>query len=367
MRAVVQNIVLPPNRRAFAISDIHGDLDCLKGLLDRIGFSQGDILLLLGDLVEKGPKNLETLQFIMDLCRTHTVYPLAGNCDRLLTEHTPSRWLFQFRDHWNGQMLINEFARLLHFVLRSPEDIDALRREIQRQFPREWAFLNGLPTILVSQRYLFVHGGVPGEDSLNRLEELEEHDCTKNDDFLGQGYSFQSKWCVVGHWPATLYREKLPSCNPLIEARRQIISIDGGRSVKKDGQLNALLLPPDPDGRFSWVSFDGFPQALALDPQPASEAWVNVRYGDNAVEVLHWDKEFSTCRHLSSGAVLELPTRDIWRSHRGTFCEDFNDYALSVQPGDRLTVVAETSRGFLVKKDGAGGWYAGRLSPLARP
>ena len=61
MRAVVQNIVLPPNRRAFAISDIHGDLDCLKGLLDRIGFSRNDILLLLGDLVEKGPKNLETL------------------------------------------------------------------------------------------------------------------------------------------------------------------------------------------------------------------------------------------------------------------------------------------------------------------
>lgn len=367
MLATVQNITLPPDRRAFAISDIHGDLDCLKGLLKQIHFSKDDILLLLGDLVEKGPQSLETLRYIMELCRTHTVYPLAGNCDRLLTGPVPSQWLFRFRDHWDGHLIMNEFAHLLHFVLRGPEDVDALREQVQTHFPEEWAFLTGLPTILVSQEYLFVHGGVPGEESLDHLEELEELSCTKNDDFLSQGHAFRSKWCVVGHWPATLYRRELPSCNPLVEPRQQIVSIDGGRSVKKDGQLNALLLPPHPDGQFSWVSYDGFPQAVALDSQAPSERWVNIRYGDNAIHVLRWGEEFSTCRHLSSDTILDLPTQGIWQTHRGAFCEDFTDYSLPVKPGDRLTIVAQTSRGCLVKKNGDGGWYTGRLGPLQRP
>ena len=34
---------------------------------------------------------------------------------------------------------------------------------------------------------------------------------------------------------------------------------------------------------------------------------------------------------------------------------------LAVEPGDRLSIVEETSRGRLVKKDGVTGWYFGRL------
>ena len=43
------------------------------------------------------------------------------------------------------------------------------------------------------------------------------------------------------------------------------------------------------------------------------------------------------------------------------WCEDTSDYRLAVEPGDRLSIVEETSRGRLVKKDGVTGWYFGRL------
>ena len=54
----------------------------------------------------------------------------------------------------------------------------------------------------------------------------------------------------------------------------------------------------------------------------------------------------------------ELARRDGER----LWCEDSTDYRLPVLPGDRLSLVARTSRGCLMKKNGVTGWYSGRLT-----
>ena len=53
MRAVVRPLSLPADRRVLVISDIHGNLPFLKGLLKKVQFSTDDILLVLGDILEK--------------------------------------------------------------------------------------------------------------------------------------------------------------------------------------------------------------------------------------------------------------------------------------------------------------------------
>ncbi len=364
MRVTVQHIELPADRRVFAVSDVHGNLDYLKGLLDQIAFSQDDILVLLGDLIEKGPKSIETLQYIVQLSKTHTVHVLRGNCDRLLfDDDIPDEWLFRFRDSWGGRTVIREFARALDLPLERIEDVAALRRAVKREFPEEIAFLTALPVILESDRYIFVHGGIPGEGAMSDLSALKPWECMKNDDFLNQGHIFRNKWCVVGHWPATLYRKEFPCADPFVAPAQQIVSIDGGCVIKRDGQLNALLLPPEPRAdRFSWVSYDSLPTAEALDTQAASERSVNIRFGDNELDILARGDEFCTCRHRSTGRVIDILTKDLWETDRGVFCEDSTDYLLPVQPGDRLSIVEQTSRGWLVKKNGITGWYTGRLA-----
>ena len=78
----------------------------------------------------------------------------------------------------------------------------------------------------------------------------------------------------------------VPSAAPLLAEGRHIASIDGGCSLKVDGQLNALVLPERPGGAFSWFAYDGLPTATALDPQAPSADSVNIRWGRNALEVL---------------------------------------------------------------------------------
>ena len=363
-KATVVHTDFPQDRRVLAISDVHGNLPFLRGVLDKAGYGEDDILVLVGDLVEKGPDSLATLRYVMELARTRTVYALRGNCDNLVEDFTRAdgeigpAFYRHYLKVWGERSLICQMGRAAGFPLRAQEELPALRAVLRRHFAPELAFLSAMPVILETPDYLFVHGGVPGETG---LEELEAWSCMKNDEFLAQGHAFR-RWCVVGHWPVTLYDPHIPSAAPLLERERHIASIDGGCVLKLDGQLNALVLPRTAGGAFSWYSYDGLPKATALDPQTAGGDSVNIRWGRNRVEVLERGAELSRCRHLESGRVLEVLTDYLYEDQGVLRCQDSTDYRPQIAAGDRLSVVRRLSDRALVMKNGATGWYFGRLA-----
>ena len=259
---------------------------------------------------------------------------------------------------WKERALILQMAAEAGIRVEGPGDLPRLRERLLESFRPELAFLRDLPTILETGHFVFVHGGVP---SYEAMEELDAWRCMKNDDFMSQGYSFP-KYCVVGHWPVTLYDPHIPSAAPLLERERHIASIDGGCVLKLDGQLNALVLPRTAGGAFSWYSYDGLPKATALDPQTAGGDSVNIRWGRNRVEVLERGAELSRCRHLESGRVLEVLTDYLYEDQGVLRCQDSTDYRPQIAAGDRLSVVRRLSDRALVKKNGATGWYFGRLA-----
>lgn len=354
MKAKLRRLSFPPGRRILAVSDIHGNLSWFKALLKKANFGPGDILILLGDYVEKGPESLATLRYVMELAGRGNVYCVAGNCDVLALD-LDGLWGY-LRSH--PESLLFQMMAEGGFDPRDGEDLDALREFLFARFPAEMAFLAGLPTILDTGHYVFVHGGVP---SYAHMEELNAWRCMKNDDFLGQGHSFP-KYCVVGHWPTALYREGIPSCDPLVEPTRKIVSIDGGCSLSSaGGQLNALVIPCDGAEDFSFVRYDDYPLRAALDPQAESQTPVTIRWSDNQVEILQRGKEFSLCRHRSTGKELAVLNRYLFTRGGGACCQGATNYRLGVEPGDLLSVVEETSMGYLVKKNGLLGWYRGGL------
>ena len=81
MKIQINRLTLPADRRILVTSDIHGQLGHLKGALETANFSKDDILFIIGDMIEKGPNSLGVLRYVMELCETHTVYPLIGNVD----------------------------------------------------------------------------------------------------------------------------------------------------------------------------------------------------------------------------------------------------------------------------------------------
>ena len=360
-KAVVIRPAFSPGRRIIAVSDIHGNLPFFQALMDKIRLTPDDILILLGDMVEKGRDSLALLRHVMELSQTHTVYPVCGNCDGLVlrffeTDELDRRFFASYL-RWHPESTLRQMAREGGFD--QVEDLPRLRRELRAAFPEEWAWLRTMPTILETEHLVFVHGGVP---SLEGMEELDRWGCMKNDDFLGQGHSFD-KWVIVGHWPVTLYHEDIPSSAPMILRDRKIVSIDGACVLKVDGQLNALMLPSEASEDFTWTAWDGLPSARALDPQPASEHPLNIRWGRSALELLEEGEELSLCRHLETGREMYILNCYLRRDRsKGLWCEDSTDYRLPVEAGDVLTVARRIKNGALCKKDGVTGWYFGRLS-----
>ena len=119
---------------------------------------------------------------------------------------------------------------------------------------------------------------------------------------------------VVGHWPVSLYHRHVPTSRPLLLPDRHIASIDGGCTLKADGQLNALILPARPGGAFRYAAYDGFPVMTAQADQEASDNSINIRWGHSLLEVLRKGEEFSLCRHIETGFVQSfLCTPDFLR------------------------------------------------------
>ena len=353
---------LSPEHRVIAVSDIHGNLPFFQALMDKISLTPQDSLILVGDMIEKGQDNLALLRHLMELSRTHTLYPLCGNCDGLVlnffeTDALDGRFYTSYLPQ-HPESTIRQLAREGGF--EQLEDLPRLRRDLRAAYPEIWEWLKSLPTILETDRLVFVHGGVP---SLEHMERLNRWRCMKNDDFFSQGHSFD-RWVVVGHWPVTLYNPRIPSAAPILLPERKIASIDGGCVLKADGQLNALILerPDAPD--FSWTAWDGLPTVTALDPQSPSRDSLNIRWGRSALELLEKGEELSLCRHLETGRTIWILNAYLRQGPKGLWCEDSTDYRLPVSPGDRLSVVKRVKNGCLCKKDGVTGWYFGRISDI---
>jgi hypothetical protein len=363
MKAKVQYLSLPPGRRIIAVSDIHGNLNYLRGLLDKLRFSKEDVLLILGDMLEKGPESLATLRYIMALCREYCVYPVCGNCDTWfkICESGNARMLQILREYINkkSQATLAQMCREAGIEVSPRMDMPAVREELMRRFAEEFSFLETLPTIIETEYYTFVHGGLPEGE----LTELDAFKCMKNDNFMNQGRKFD-KWCIVGHWPVVLYGENITNANPIIDRDAHIISIDGGCVLKDDGQLNGLIIPEYGSEDFTWEYYDHFPQCRVKTDQAGSEHSWYIRWGDNLVEVLEPGPEFSLCRHLRTGYRMKILTKYLYGEGPVCRCNDCTDYVLPLKAGDVVSVVETTSCGYLVKHRGISGWYYGELMAL---
>ena len=355
---IIRHLTLPRDRRILCISDVHGHLRYLQGLLEQVQFSPEDVLLLLGDLLEKGPRSLDTLRYVLALSRTHTVYMVSGNCDwwlPLMYEYgTPEGNLWYVNN--KPCCLARQMCAEIGFEITPDMDYAAMRDAITAAFPEEFAFLRAMPEIIETEHYTFVHGGLPEGDPAR----WQAWECMKYNHFMHTDRHFD-KWVIVGHWPVMLYHENTVEANPIIDREKRIVSIDGGCVLKDDGQLNALIIPRDGSEDFSYAAWDPFPEARVLCAQRASEKSYYIRWGDNQVQVLERGSEFSRVRHVRTGYEMDILTKYLFTDEEFTDCNDCTDYVLPLHAGDEVRVVETTSRGYFVKHNGVSGWYYGEL------
>lgn len=79
----MEKLILKPEGRVIVTTDIHGCMDKLLELLEKVNFCSEDTLVIAGDLVDRGPDN----EAVIDFVRTReNVYSIKGNHEWLAIE-----------------------------------------------------------------------------------------------------------------------------------------------------------------------------------------------------------------------------------------------------------------------------------------
>ena len=154
----------------YAIGDIHGRIDLLRVLLQRIredmatrSLLESPLLIFLGDYVDRGPASRAVIEQVMALRATHTVVTLRGNHEDTLLRFLddPSigpTWMEQ----GGAQTLLS------YGVTPPPRGeadlwMEARDRLAEALPPSHLAFLEGLEHYALIGDYVFAHAGVrPG-------------------------------------------------------------------------------------------------------------------------------------------------------------------------------------------------------------
>ena len=214
----------------YVIADVHGRADRFHNILEQIGFSETDMLYILGDVIDRNPDGIQILSEVM----------AAKNMQMLLGNHE--------------YMMLN--------VLRGPEEEAALRSNLTvwfynggevtlRAFQelsvddriRMIEYLEALPLNLelcvAGKNWLLVHGsplsGYTPDDA--EFEDERMYAVWKRmDPFAENGY--EDKTILCGHTPTIFFRNSLPM-EVLIHGN--VVCMDCGCAFP-EGRLACLCL-----------------------------------------------------------------------------------------------------------------------------
>lgn len=160
---------LPPGERVYAIGDIHGRLDCFEALLAGIDADDAargrakTTLVLLGDLIDRGPNSKAVVERAMRLAETRECVMLMGNHEEILIamwERDP-RAAVLFHRVGGRETLLSYGVAPEHYDCSDAPGLVELAAEY---VPAEHiAFLHRFGDSWRAGDYLFVHAGIaPG-------------------------------------------------------------------------------------------------------------------------------------------------------------------------------------------------------------
>jgi len=187
----------------YAIGDVHGRLDLLTALVDKVAADAGDrphTLVMLGDYVDRGPDSSGVLDTLMDLHERapEQVRLLKGNHEqallRFIDEPAQSgAWL----DRFGGAATLQSYGVEPLAAGASAEALRAARNRLLVQMPAaHLLLLQRLELMALCGDYAFVHAGVDPDAPLS--EQTEGDLLWIRERFLGAPGPFE-KIIVHGH------------------------------------------------------------------------------------------------------------------------------------------------------------------------
>lgn len=224
-------------KKLFVIGDIHGEYDLLEKQLQHVDDTQYQ-LVLLGDLIDRGPKVKQTIETVMVLVKEKGAVCLKGNHEDIFLRwlNDPEEKMDWYRRN-GGQATLEDLLGKDVFRENSPVQ---LAQKIREQYPHIIAFFEQLPLFYETSDVICVHAGVDLE--LDDWRQTSERDFLWIRDEFHQAKNTTTKTIIFGHTPVqTLYQDEYTIDMWLSDNK---IGLDGGAVYER-----ALLSVVMADGK----------------------------------------------------------------------------------------------------------------------
>lgn len=170
-------------KRQIAIGDIHGCYDLLKELIEEvIRFDpSGDMLIFLGDYIDRGEKSREVVEYVLRLRERHpdAVILLKGNHEALAYNALTAKESRKEMVLWR----LNGGDKTIASYVSASQAKECL-------IP----FIESLELFYETDTHIFVHGGIPYGQSLITV--------TPEDLLWDRSFSYKGeKVLIIGHTP----------------------------------------------------------------------------------------------------------------------------------------------------------------------
>ncbi|MBQ6756306.1 MAG: metallophosphoesterase [Oscillospiraceae bacterium] len=339
--------------RVLVTSDIHGDLKGFNKLLSELDFSDSDALIICGDILEKGDESLALLSEIVMMAKRGNTFALLGNNDIAFTYWRDGRATDEDMQRYLRHTEKSVLWDMLRALGLDDSDMGAAHRAVFERYAEEIAFLDNLPHIIETDFATFVHAGLEPLP----LDEQDFHFNIGTKEFHKQKHSFP-KPVIVGHWPISNYSERIISVAPIINRETNVISIDGGNSLKTWGQINCLVF----DKSRCWTAHhtDSLPVIRCLEVQEETKNPQLILFPHTRCEVEKNDCCAARVYLPELDLKLTVPTEDIYDYRGTTYISDRFTYGFEVKPGDEFSLCEINRDCVVLKRNGTVGKYFGK-------
>lgn len=347
----VQELLLPHTCRIFVAGDNHGNPDLLQNVLNKSEYNKNDdFLVLLGDVIEKGPDHLGALKLSYQLCRSNPkACFVLGNvdrwCRRLFCGNAADALSYS---EFRPDNILTQAARRYGLGALTAENYPELCAKFHEEFGElcEWYFSRSFAA--QSEELIFVHSGI-GSGKTGYLDDVKL--LTSNYDYHRTRVNNSGKWVICGHIPCYNLPQTGASHCPIADGKNRIVFTDGGTIIPTGQQNLTVITKTGGDCQFGFSFEDRFPKMTVVSPSNGTrEGVIRTVWDDCEYEPVSTGRYFSRVRLCKSGqcglAKNEMLVRDTCRCELNAF--------VKTSVGEKVGVVRSDLSGFAYIKSADG-------------
>lgn len=185
----------------YVISDIHGEYDAFRKILDKIKFTDDDVLYILGDVFDRGDMPISTLLYIMDNPNMHMIYGnhelMALYCLDILLEENQKKLLNMLKTE--KLMALQEWQ-----MNGGTTTINELKKYDKIYRKKVYNYLLKLKLYyeikVNDKKYVLVHAGLSNFKKDRKLNKYNADEIVWDRADYNKQY-YKDKYIITGHTP----------------------------------------------------------------------------------------------------------------------------------------------------------------------